>query len=80
MPTRIPIYRDDMFERMDRDKAELKVELDEILRYQKNFDSEIFCSLSRLEEKIDNLSEIFKQPITPKPIPPQIKQPITKKK
>ena len=27
--------------------------LDEILRYQKNFDSEIFDSFSRLEEKID---------------------------
>ena len=27
--------------------------LDEILRYQKNFDSEIFDNLSRLEEKID---------------------------
>ena len=23
MPTRIPIYRDDMFERMDKDKAEI---------------------------------------------------------
>ena len=58
MPTRIPIYRDDMFERMDKDKADIKVELDEILRYQKNFDSEIFCSLSRLEEKIDKLNKL----------------------
>ena len=38
--------------------------LDEILRYQKNFDSEIFDSLSRQEEKIDlvksNLELIIK--------------------
>jgi len=27
MPTRIPIYRDDMFERMDRDLLELKTEI-----------------------------------------------------
>lgn len=27
MPTRIPIYRDDMFERMDRNKAEILAEL-----------------------------------------------------
>jgi len=31
----------------------IMAKLDEILRYQKNFDSEIFDSLSRLEEKID---------------------------
>ena len=31
----------------------IMAKLDEILRYQKNFDSEIFCSLSRQEEKID---------------------------
>ena len=30
MPTRIPIYRDDMFERMDRDKAELKKEMNDL--------------------------------------------------
>ena len=33
--------------------ADLETKIDEILRYQKNFDSEIFCSLSRQEEKID---------------------------
>lgn len=27
--------------------------LDKILQYQKNFDSEIFCSLSRQEDKIN---------------------------
>ena len=27
MPTRIPIYRDDMFERMDKDKEELQNKL-----------------------------------------------------
>lgn len=31
----------------------IMAKLDEILRYQKNFDSEIFDSLSRQEEKID---------------------------
>ena len=30
MPTRIPIYRDDVFERLDSDKAELKAELHDI--------------------------------------------------
>ena len=27
MPTRIPIYRDDMFERMDKDKADILAKL-----------------------------------------------------
>ena len=37
------------------DAAMLKVmaKLDKILQYQKNFDSEIFCSLSRQEDKIE---------------------------
>ena len=35
--------------------ADLEKKIDEILRYQKNFDSEIFCSLNRQEEKIDLL-------------------------
>ena len=35
--------------------ADLETKIDEILRYQKNFDSEIFCSLNRQEEKIDLL-------------------------
>ena len=35
--------------------ADLETKIDEILRYQKNFDSEIFCSLSRQEEKIDKI-------------------------
>ena len=30
MPTRIPIYRDDMFERMDKDKAEIKREINDV--------------------------------------------------
>ena len=35
--------------------ADLEKKINEILRYQKNFDSEIFCSLNRQEEKIDLL-------------------------
>lgn len=30
MPTRIPIYRDDMFARMDKDKAEMKKEMNDL--------------------------------------------------
>ena len=44
---------------VDRDREfkpaidKMVAKLDKILQYQKNFDSEIFDSLSRLEEKID---------------------------
>ena len=44
---------------VDRDREfkpaidKMVAKLDGILQYQKNFDSEIFDSLSRLEEKID---------------------------
>ena len=40
-------------EEFDAAMVKVMAKLDEILRYQKNFDSEIFCSLSRQEEKID---------------------------
>ena len=30
MPTRIPIYRDEIFERLDKDKAELKKEMNDL--------------------------------------------------
>jgi len=30
MPTRIPIYRDDIFARLDKDKAEIKKEINNI--------------------------------------------------
>ena len=39
--------------------ADLEKKIDEILRYQKNFDSEIFCSLSRLEDNSKFLVEQF---------------------
>ena len=30
MPTRIPIYRDEIFARLDKDKAELKKEMNDL--------------------------------------------------
>jgi len=30
MPTRIPIYRDDIFARLDKDKAEIKREINDV--------------------------------------------------
>ena len=44
---------------MARRLAEIEKKIDEILRYQKNFDSEIFCSLSRLEDNSKFLIEQF---------------------
>jgi len=46
----IPVDRDREF---NPAMKKIMDKLDKILRYQENFDSEIFDSLSRLEEKID---------------------------
>lgn len=43
MPTRIPIYRDDIFARMDRNKAELKKEINDVA----------LLILARIGEKVE---------------------------
>ena len=55
MPTRIPIYRDDMFERMDRDKAELKKEINDVA----------LLILAKLESCVCEPKEVKKATIVP---------------
>jgi len=63
MPTRIPIYRDDMFERMDRDLLELKTEIhDSALSVL----SCILPILAKLESCVCEPKEEVKKPL---PIP-----------
>jgi len=61
MPTRIPIYRDDMFERMDRDKAEILAKL------KKEMNDLTLLILAKLEPCVCQPKEVKKPlPITKK--------------
>ena len=66
MPTRIPIYRDDMFERMDKDKAEI------LAATKKEINDVALLILAKLEpcvceEKIEiKKPKILIQPMTKK--------------
>ena len=55
MPTRIPIYRDDMFERLDKDK--------ESLRWMLSADkAELLDEMNRLTQLILDKLEPYKEP------------------
>jgi len=65
MPTRIPIYRDDMFERMDRDLLELKTDIhDSALSVL----SRILPILAKLESCVCESKEEVKKPLLKKKI------------
>ena len=55
MPTRIPIYRDEIFERLDKDKAELKKEMNDLA----------LLILAKLEPCVCEPKEIKKATIVP---------------
>ena len=59
MPTRIPIYRDDMFERMDRDKAEILAKL------KKEMNDLTLLILAKLEPCVCEPKEFKKATIVP---------------
>ena len=56
MPTRIPIYRDEIFDRLDKDKAELKKEMNDLA----------LLILKKLEPQEVSKPKIFIQPMTKK--------------
>ena len=59
MPTRIPIYRDELFARLDKDKAEIKAEL------KKEMNDIALLILNKLEPCVCEPKEV-KKPITKK--------------
>ena len=82
MPTRIPIYRDEIFERLDKDKAEIKAELHDINLMLESFQRLIWTHpiWNIIEEKIDKFEKVVAKLEPCECGPKEVSKPVTKKK
>ncbi len=58
MPTRIPIYRDDIYARLDKDKAEIKREINDVaLLILKKLETNVYTENSKPQVHIQPMKK-----------------------